>query len=133
MKLRRLLFAAFGTVTLFLGTLGIFVPILPTVPLYLLTLFMFANSSHRLHNWFVNTKLYKKHLLPYIKAGGLTKKAKIYLIIFVTVQILIAALLLRNSLIGVLICVAVYLGFILSMIFAVKTVIISKEKEKNYD
>ena len=32
-----------------LGTIGIALPILPTVPFYLLTAFCFANSSERLH------------------------------------------------------------------------------------
>ncbi|MBQ1709893.1 MAG: YbaN family protein [Treponema sp.] len=40
-----------------LGTIGVFLTVLPTVPFYLVTAFSFAKSSDRLHNWFVNTKL----------------------------------------------------------------------------
>ena len=91
MKLRKVVFILLGLGTLALGTLGIFLPILPTVPLYLLTLILFAHSSERLRAWFVSSRLYRKYLLPYLKAGGLTKPAKITLILFVTFQILIAA------------------------------------------
>ena len=76
MKLRKIIFILSGLCTLALGTLGVFLPILPTVPLYLLTLILFANSSDRLHTWYVQTKLYKKFLLPYLQAGALPGKRK---------------------------------------------------------
>lgn len=131
MKLRKIIFILLGFFTLGMGTLGIFLPVLPTVPLYLLTLILFANSSERLHTWYIHTGLYNRHLLPYLEAGGLTKKAKAYLIAFVSLQMLIAAMLLRNSIVGILICAVVYVGFLLSMLLAVKTVCLSNEgKEK---
>ena len=45
-----------------LGTIGIVLPILPTIPFYMATLFCFAKSSKKLHDWFIGTNLYKKHL-----------------------------------------------------------------------
>ena len=67
MKIKKIIFVILGCVSLALGTIGIFLPILPTVPFYLLTLFFFANSSQRLHRWFLGTRLYEKHLAPYIR------------------------------------------------------------------
>ena len=133
MKLRKLLFISSGFLTLALGTLGIFLPVLPTVPLYLLTLILFANSSRRLHSWYIQTGLYKKYLLPYLEAGGLTRRAKGWLIGFVTLQILIAVWLLRNSILGICICAAVYLGFLLSMRLAVKTIVLPEKGKENRD
>ena len=51
-----------GFLCLGFGTVGIVLPILPTVPFYMATLFCFAKSSERLHSWFLGTNLYKKHL-----------------------------------------------------------------------
>lgn len=133
MKLRKPIFIVCGLITLGLGTLGIFLPLLPTVPLYLLTLILFANSSDRLHAWYIKTGLYKKYLLPYLEAGGLTKRAKTGLIIFVSLQIAIAAFLVRNSAVGLIICAALYLGFLFSMLFAVKTIVLPKKDEKKSD
>ena len=133
MTLRKFLWILSGLCTLALGTLGIFLPILPTVPLYLLTLFFFANSSARMHRWFTGSGLYKRYLLPYRTAGGLTKRAKTGLRLFVTVQLLIAAFLVRRSVVGLMICAAVYLGFLLSMTFAVKTVSLPPKKEEKKD
>ena len=57
MKLRRLIFLILGFLCLGLGCVGVALPILPTVPFFLLTVFFFANSSQGLHDWFVKTKL----------------------------------------------------------------------------
>ena len=59
-------------------------PILPTVPFYLATAFCFANSSERLHNRFVNTVLYKKHLQSYVERRGMLLKTKVSIITTVT-------------------------------------------------
>lgn len=40
-----------GLLALALGTIGIVVPLLPTVPFLLLAAFCFARSSQRLHDW----------------------------------------------------------------------------------
>ena len=57
MKIKKYLFIALGCICLGLGTVGIFLPILPITPFYLLTVFFFANSSRKLHDWFVGTRL----------------------------------------------------------------------------
>ena len=49
-----------GTVSLALGILGIFLPLLPTTPFLLLTAF---KGSPRLYQWLLN----QKHLGPYIR------------------------------------------------------------------
>lgn len=40
-----------GFLSLALGTAGIVLPLLPTVPFYMLTVFCFAKGSNRLHEW----------------------------------------------------------------------------------
>lgn len=122
MKLRKWLWIALGTLSLVLGTIGIFLPILPTVPLYLLTSFAFLNSSDKLYQRFKASSLYKKYLTRYLNAGGLTKRGKIHLILFVTLQMVIAGFLVRTHMIGILILSAIYLCFLFCIIFIVKTI-----------
>ena len=46
-----------GFLCLGFGTLGILLPVLPTVPFYMATVFCFAKSSRKLHDWFIGTAL----------------------------------------------------------------------------
>ena len=86
MKTVRIVFMLLGFICLALGTIGVIIPILPTVPFYLATVFFFANSSQKLHNWFTGTKLYKKHLESYVQKRGMTVKTKLSIIIPVTIM-----------------------------------------------
>lgn len=84
MKLKKWIFLLVGFVSLGLGCVGIALPILPTVPFFLLTMFCFANSSQRLHDWFLGTRLYQKHLDSYVRKKGMTKKTKATILVSVT-------------------------------------------------
>lgn len=85
MKLKRLLYLILGCICLGLGCVGIALPILPTVPFFLVTVFCFANSSQKLHDWFIGTKMYKKHLESFVQKKGMTWKTKTGIIIPVTI------------------------------------------------
>ena len=74
---RKALFVTAGLICFAAGTVGIFLPILPTVPLYLLAGICLANGSERLSAWFESTRFYAEHVAP-IKAGdGMTIRAKV--------------------------------------------------------
>ena len=59
----RYLLAILGTVSLVLGVMGIFLPVLPTTPFLLLSAALYMRSSQRLYEWLMS----HKHLGPYIK------------------------------------------------------------------
>ncbi len=84
MKIKKYIFVVLGCICLGLGTVGVFLPILPTTPFYLLTVFFFANSSQKLHDWFLGTKLYQKHLNSFVKQRGMLRSTKISIICTVT-------------------------------------------------
>lgn len=80
-----------------LGTLGIVLPILPTVPFYLLTVFCFARSSEKLHTWFINTKLYKNNLECYVQKKGMTIRTKFSIIFGVTLLMSVGFILMLSK------------------------------------
>lgn len=84
MKIKKYIFVVLGCICLGLGTVGVFLPILPTTPFYLLTVFFFANSSQKLRDWFLSTKLYQKHLDSFVKQRGMLRSTKISIICTVT-------------------------------------------------
>ena len=83
-RVYKLFFIILGFICLVLGTIGVFLPVLPTVPFYFVTAFSFAKSSERLHNWFVNTKLYKKNLESFVERKEMTLKTKLSILTTVT-------------------------------------------------
>ena len=119
MKLKQLIFLVLGCTCLVLGCIGIVLPILPTVPFFLVTVFCFANSSQKLHNWFVGTKMYKKHLESFVKKKGMTIKTKFGILIPVTIVMGIGFFLMMRG--GILVpsvilaivwvCHIIYFGF----------------------
>ena len=85
LKVVRIIFAVLGLICFGLGTVGIFLPILPTTPLYLATLFFFTQSSQRLHDWFIGTNLYKKHLESFVEKRGMLVSTKASILTTVTI------------------------------------------------
>jgi uncharacterized membrane protein YbaN (DUF454 family) len=84
MGIKKIVFIVIGCICLALGTVGVFLPILPTTPFYLITLYCFARSSKRLEDWFKGTKLYKKHLESFVEKRGMLMSTKLSILITVT-------------------------------------------------
>ena len=76
---RVLLLLAGGLSTL-LGVAGIFLPLLPTVPLLLLAAACFARSSPRFHHWLVNHPTLGPWIRDYLSGEGIPLKGKVYAI-----------------------------------------------------
>jgi hypothetical protein len=58
----RLLLMTAGTISLLTGIAGIFVPVLPSTPFFLLTAGLYLKSSPVLHNWLITNKLTSTYL-----------------------------------------------------------------------
>ena len=65
-----------GVASVALGVLGIFLPLLPTVPLILLAAFCFARSSSRAHAWLVNHPTLGPMIDDWNRRGAISRKAK---------------------------------------------------------
>lgn len=73
----RIIWFIVGGGSLGLGTLGIFLPLLPTVPFYLLAAFGFSKSSTRLHNWMLNHKVFGPEIQNWNKNRIIRRRAKL--------------------------------------------------------
>lgn len=68
----RMVYILGGVIAFALGTVGTVLPVLPTVPFYLLATWCFAKSSRRLHDWLHARTLYQKHMMPFFNGEGLS-------------------------------------------------------------
>ncbi len=70
---QRSLWLAVGVLALLLGLVGVFLPVLPTVPFVLLAAFCFSRSSRRAEDWLLNHRVFgpivrdwrARHAIPF--------------------------------------------------------------------
>ena len=117
----RYIFLTIGAISFCLGTAGIVLPILPTVPFYMLALFCLARGSERFHRMFLDSQLYKKTVGVYERDKALTLRAKLSILTSVTAIMMIGAYFSRNIPIALLIMAIVWIAHIIALVFIVKT------------
>ena len=71
---------AIGWLSVLLGVIGIFVPVLPTTPFLLLSAACFMRSSRRFYLWLVNHKHLGPWIRDYLEGNGIPLKGKVYAI-----------------------------------------------------
>lgn len=69
-----------GWLSVILGVIGIFLPILPTTPFLLLAAACFVRSSQRFYTWLVMHPRLGPWLRDYLEGNGVPLKGKIYAI-----------------------------------------------------
>ena len=133
MKLKQIIFLIIGCLSLALGCVGIVLPILPTVPFFLLTVFCFANSSQKLHDWFIWTQMYKKHLESFVQKKGMTVRTKATILTSVTALMAVGfVLMLRKGIIVPCVILAVvWVCHLVYFLFGVKTIPAAETAQEN--
>jgi uncharacterized membrane protein YbaN (DUF454 family) len=74
--LLRPILLAVGVVSVALGVVGIFLPVLPTTPFLLLAAWCFLRSSEKLHRWLVEHPRLGSYIEGFLYGGGVPTHAK---------------------------------------------------------
>lgn len=72
----RIVLVVIGLTSLALGVIGIFLPIVPTVPFLLLAALCFANASERLHHWLLSHPVFGPPIQDWNERGAIGRNAK---------------------------------------------------------
>lgn len=105
----RVLYIVLGLLFLALGTVGIVLPLLLTVPFYLLTAFFLDKGSRKLDVWFKGTGFYLAHVKPLREGKGMTVRAKAKAFGTVTLLLGLGFIFMSAILLGRAILVAVWI------------------------
>jgi uncharacterized membrane protein YbaN (DUF454 family) len=73
----KILLTILGIISLGLGVLGAFVPVLPTTPLLLLAAFLFLRSNQRLYDWLMNHPKMGPYITNFIKHKAIPLRVKV--------------------------------------------------------
>lgn len=97
----RLIYLASGYAALGLGAVGLFLPLLPTVPFVILAAFCFARSNPDLEARLVNHPLFGPHIRRWRERGAISRRGKMAALLAFFVSAVVALLIspLRWSLI----------------------------------
>lgn len=111
----RLVLIVIGLGCTALAVVGIFLPVLPTVPFLLLAAACFARSSEAFHDWLLNHRQLGPMIRGYLDDLGIPLRAKIISIsllwgsIFISVFFLVSLTWIKIILLAIGLCVTVYL------------------------
>lgn len=86
----RLLLVGVGCLSVALGVLGIFLPVLPTTPFLLLAAACFLRSSRRLYHWLVSHPRLGPWVSDYLEGQGIPLKGKVWAIGLMWASILLS-------------------------------------------
>ena len=105
LSLKKIGLIALGTISWAIGIIGIFLPLIPTTPLLLLTSYCYISSSEKLTEKFMNTKIYDKYVRNFHEKGGMTLKGKLMLTIPVSLLLLFMFITIKSPIMRVVIVV----------------------------
>ena len=120
-RIKKFFYVTIGLIAVVLGSIGVVLPVLPTTPFLLLASVCFVKGSDRFNNWFVNTKIYKKHLETFVKERSMTLKQKITILAFADTMIAIPFIIVDNLMMRITL-ILVVLFKLYYFIFRIKTI-----------
>lgn len=122
---KKTVYIILGSITLALGTIGIFLPILPTTPFLLLTAFFYLRSSEKLYQWLTKHRIFGAYIYSYVTYKAVPFKTKIGAIVILWPSILFSIYLVNYDLLKIMLFIIA--AIVTIYIRSLQT--LSKEKE----
>ncbi len=91
-KTVRLLLLTAGSLSLLLGLIGIFIPVLPTTPFLLVSAACYARGSDRFYHWLLNHPWFGEYIRNYREGKGIERRHKVAALVLLWTTILVSAI-----------------------------------------
>lgn len=104
-RIKKTLLIVAGVVSLTLGGIGVFLPLLPTTPFVLLAAGCFAGSSPAMHRWLCRSRFFGEYIENYRTNAGVSKSIKIRAIVFLWAGLALSAAAVHKPLVRVILAV----------------------------
>lgn len=95
-RTRRIIYIVFGTFFLLLGAIGIFIPLLPTTPFWLLTCWFYIRSSNRLYDRVMSNRYFGPYIKNFVVDKSIPLRSKIISISIMWLSMILTSLLLSG-------------------------------------
>ncbi|MDD6209178.1 MAG: YbaN family protein [Bacteroidales bacterium] len=99
--MKRAIYIVLGSLTLVLGAIGIFVPLLPTTPFWLLTCWFYVRSSNKLYNRFLSNRYVGSYLRDYLEERTIPIRTKIIILSVLWSGSLLSVILVGNWIVAI--------------------------------
>lgn len=88
--MKKKVFFLLGWFFVIIGVVGIVIPVLPTTPFLLLSVWFFSKSSMRFYEWILNHRILGEYVRSYQDGDGVSLKIKIRTIILLWATIAVS-------------------------------------------
>jgi uncharacterized membrane protein YbaN (DUF454 family) len=104
-RIKKTLLIVAGVVSLTLGGIGVFLPLLPTTPFVLLAAGCFAGSSPAMHRWLCRLRFFGEYIENYRTNAGVSKSIKIRTIVFLWAGLALSAAAVHKPIVRIILAV----------------------------
>ena len=107
--MKKKIYFIIGIISVLLGSIGIFLPLLPTTPFLLLAAYCFSKSSEKFHKALLENKIFGQYIRDYQEKKGITLKNKIIAISVLIASISFSILKISNLHLRIFLCIILIL------------------------
>lgn len=89
---KKIIYITVGTISLILGAIGVFLPLLPTTPFWLLTCWCYIRSSKKMYKWVMSNRYFGKYIRDYVEDKAIPMKTKVTTLSVMWLSIILTSL-----------------------------------------
>jgi len=101
-RIKKIMLISIGSLSLALGFLGAFLPVLPTTPFLLLAAYCYLHGSKRLYRWLINHPLLGAYIYNYLTYRAITRSTRYGALFFLWLTLIISMVVTANLQLSIL-------------------------------